>query len=93
MPHVWVDEGVALYDLFDKDFNLVRTDKTIEVTSLMMAAEAADLPIKLVDVPTDCAAEVLENSLILVRPDLMVTWRGNAVPDNPQEIIDRVRGA
>ncbi len=55
--------------------------------------EEADLPIKLVDVPTHCAAEVLENSLILVRPDLMVTWRGNSVPDNPQEIIDRVRGA
>jgi len=93
MPHVWVDEGVALYDLFDRDFNLVRTDKTIEVTSFMMAAREADLPIKLVDVPTHCAAEVLDNSLILVRPDLMVTWRGNLAPDNPQEIIDRIRGA
>jgi hypothetical protein len=31
--------------------------------------------------------------LVLVRPDGHVAWRGDILPDDPQALIDRVRGA
>ena len=37
--------------------------------------------------------ETYERSMVLVRPDGHVAWRGDAVPDNPAAIIDHVRGA
>ena len=36
---------------------------------------------------------VIDDVLLLVRPDQHVAWRGDAVPDNPLGLIDRVRGA
>jgi len=30
---------------------------------------------------------------VLIRPDHHVAWRGNTVPDRPDTILDRIRGA
>ena len=34
-----------------------------------------------------------EADLVLIRPDQYVAWRGNSVPEDPQRLIDLVRGA
>jgi hypothetical protein len=34
-----------------------------------------------------------ERKLVLVRPDGHVAWRGDALPAEPQNLVDRVRGA
>jgi hypothetical protein len=37
--------------------------------------------------------ELYGAGLVLVRPDGHVAWRGNACPDEPMAVIDRIRGA
>jgi len=37
-------------------------------------------------------SEVYGAALVLIRPDLMVAWRSDEVPDDPAVLIDTVRG-
>jgi hypothetical protein len=36
---------------------------------------------------------VYQQSLILVRPDQHIAWRGNSLPVNCEKLIDVIRGA
>jgi hypothetical protein len=47
----------------------------------------------LLDVNGDEAALLYPRKLVLSRPDQHVAWRGDAPPDDPTALIDRVRGA
>jgi hypothetical protein len=38
-------------------------------------------------------ANVYEHSLVLVRPDQHIAWRGDAVPADCEILIDLIRGA
>jgi hypothetical protein len=40
-------------------------------------------PFDVIDVAGRRARELYEHDLLLVRPDLHVVWRGNALPDDP----------
>jgi len=37
--------------------------------------------------------EIYERKFVLVRPDGHVAWRGDAMPENAAEILDKARGA
>ena len=37
--------------------------------------------------------QTYEHDLVLIRPDGHVAWRGDAIPPNANEVIDKVRGA
>jgi hypothetical protein len=51
------------------------------------------MPLKVVDIRDDHARALYQRDLVLVRPDHHVAWRGDTVPDRPDTVIDRVRGA
>jgi hypothetical protein len=36
---------------------------------------------------------IYREKLVLSRPDQHVAWRGNAVPSDPDQLIDLIRGA
>ncbi len=92
-PSLWLNNDMALFDLFDaKGFTLVRfTDQ--DVSALETAATKAGVPLKVVDVRERRAHELYERDLVLIRPDQHVAWRGNVLPKDVESIIDKVRGA
>jgi 2-polyprenyl-6-methoxyphenol hydroxylase-like FAD-dependent oxidoreductase len=90
-PHIWLGEGVSLYDAMGPDYTLLRFDRNVEVGGLLAAAEIRGVPIKLLDVAT--REPVYAEKLVLSRPDQHVAWRGNAAPADPLGLIDRIRGA
>ncbi len=93
-PHVWLDDGAALFDKMGQDFTLLRIgDAPPDGSGIVAAAAAAGLPLEVLTVTEPIVAEVYEASLVLVRPDMMVAWRSNEAPDNPGALIDTVRGA
>jgi hypothetical protein len=72
------------------DFCLLRFDRSVEVASLRAAATLRGVPLTVLDVePT----EEYRHNLVLSRPDQHVAWRGDALPDNPLALIDKIRGA
>jgi hypothetical protein len=90
-----------------RGFSLLRFDKSVDPSALLSAAAERGVPIMLVDivpiVPTDTAssgytraATLYEKKLVLVRPDIIVAWRGDEVPstiDGCLGVIDTIRGA
>jgi hypothetical protein len=89
-PHVWLKDGMSLYDAMGPDFCLLRFDRTAGVDGLTAAAAYRGLPLRVLDVP---AVAPYNQALVLSRPDQHVAWRGDTIPENPLNLVDRVRGA
>jgi len=92
-PHVRLHDGRSLYDAVGRDFTLLRLDHAVDVDPLVEAAARCGLPLTVLDLESDEAGTVYRGSkLVLSRPDQHVAWRGNALPLNPQALIDLVCG-
>lgn len=80
-PHVFLSDGSALYDQFGKHWTLLRfVDEGSVSRDLLEAARKQGAPMVEVDLAAEPLAKKLyERKLVLVRPDMHVAWRGDAV--------------
>ena len=93
-PHAWLADGRSTLDMFGRGFVLLRLgDDPPDASGLAAAAARRGLPLEVFDLPAPEIAALYERKLVLVRPDGMTAWRGDAVPADPQGLIDTVRGA
>ena len=91
-PHVWLADGRSLYDAIGDDYALLRMDPAIDATPLLDAAAVRAMPLRVVDVTGDAARAVYPQALVLSRPDQHVAWRGEALPPDAGQLLDRLRG-
>ena len=92
-PHAWLPDGRSTLDLFGEGFVLLSFKKlSPDVEDLAQAFSARQVPLKVVNIDDREIADLYELSLVLVRPDGHVAWRGDSVVD-PLRIVDIVRGA
>jgi 2-polyprenyl-6-methoxyphenol hydroxylase-like FAD-dependent oxidoreductase len=81
LPHVWLDDGVALHDRIPEGYTLLRLGKTSADTSgLERAMHARGAPFSVLTIDDEAPRAIYGYDLILVRPDLHVVWRGNTAP-------------
>jgi 2-polyprenyl-6-methoxyphenol hydroxylase-like FAD-dependent oxidoreductase len=93
-PHCWLAEGQSTLDLFGAGFVLLRFGTSdVDVESLVAAAEQWQVPLEVIDLDRAEAASLYKASLVLVRPDGHVVWRGDALPEDALALLDHVRGA
>ena len=93
-PHAWLAPGQSTLDLFGHGFVLLRFGAVpVDASALAEAAAARGVPLHVQDIRDEAIAAVYERRLVLVRPDGHVAWRGDALPDGADAVIDRVRGA
>lgn len=93
-PHAWLSDGRSTLDLFGRDFVLLRLgSEAPDAAPLMTAATERGLPLAVADIDQAEVRAAYGRGLVLVRPDGHVAWRGDAPPDKPMALIDRVRGA
>jgi 2-polyprenyl-6-methoxyphenol hydroxylase-like FAD-dependent oxidoreductase len=79
-PHVWLAQGVSLFDRFGLDWTLLRLGPHApDAKPFRAVASAFGLKLRIVDVPDHAVRDLYERDLVLIRPDQMVAWRG----DNP----------
>jgi 2-polyprenyl-6-methoxyphenol hydroxylase-like FAD-dependent oxidoreductase len=88
LPHVWLDDGTPLQDRIPDGYTILKlgNGKT-DARGLEAAIRARGAPVTVLDVPDQAARGVYGHDLILVRPDLHVVWRGNAMPDDAESIV------
>lgn len=93
-PHFWLAPGHSIIDEFGKGFVLLRFGKDAPtVEALEIAARQVGMPLDFVTILDADAARLYERKLVLVRPDGMVAWRADALPNDVVQLVDQVRGA
>jgi 2-polyprenyl-6-methoxyphenol hydroxylase-like FAD-dependent oxidoreductase len=93
-PHAWLADGRSTLDLFGRGFTLLGfgADAT-QAAPLLDAAKRRVVPLAFAAIGELHVAALYERRFVLVRPDGHVAWRGDAMPEDPLAVIDRVRGA
>jgi 2-polyprenyl-6-methoxyphenol hydroxylase-like FAD-dependent oxidoreductase len=92
-PHLWLEDGRSLWDALGPAYTLLRVDPTVETDPLLQAAARQRLPLAIVDVDTDEARRAYTESLVLIRPDTHIAWRGYTCPADADGLVMRLRGA
>jgi 2-polyprenyl-6-methoxyphenol hydroxylase-like FAD-dependent oxidoreductase len=94
LPHLWLPDGASIYDRLGSGFSLLRLSDDADAAPLIESAAARRVPLTVIEPGDQTLEKLYEASLLLVRPDQHVAWRGISI-DRPDAdaIIDRTRGA
>lgn len=93
VPHVWLADGRSLYDALGRGYTLLRFDPSIDVTKIERAAAEQGVPLRVLDLTAQESAGQYPHKLLIARPDQHVAWRGDKLPDAPDDLIALLRGA
>ncbi len=90
-PHVWLDDGSSLYDLFGQGFTLIAKagSDAKDLDQARQEAAARHLPLSIIAADETVGA-AYDHTLTLIRPDQHVAWRGTSWPG--ESLFDLVTG-
>ena len=81
LPHCWVTEGKSLQDLVGPGYTVLRLGRDApDATALVDALRTRGAPVEAREVPDDRLRALYGRGLFLIRPDLHIVWRGDALP-------------
>ena len=80
IPHIWLNDGRAMQDALGDNYNLVDLTGKVDTSALEAAFAAIGTPLDVLRINDPHVAEVYETHLLLLRPDLHIFWRGDALP-------------
>jgi hypothetical protein len=93
LPHLWLPDGVSLYDRLGNGLSLLRLRDDADVGPFIASATARRVPLTVVELRGQTLEKRYDASLLLVRPDQHVAWRGTSMDRaTAGTIIDRIRG-
>jgi 2-polyprenyl-6-methoxyphenol hydroxylase-like FAD-dependent oxidoreductase len=93
-PHLWLNDGRSILDLFGRSFTLLRLGPDApDASGLQRLTAERGMPLSIAAVDDEAALALYERRLVLVRPDGHVAWRGDELPDDAAAVFDRARGA
>ncbi len=90
-PHVWLTPETSILDVFGQGFTLLDFSGQQRGAAWATHAESLGVPLKLVDIDHAGAKSLYGSELVLIRPDMMVCWRGDA-NQNVNTILETVTG-
>ena len=90
LPFAKLADGRPVYDALGPGYTLVRYDSDVAVAPLTDAMRSNGVPFNIVDIPP--AQPPSDHKLILTRTDQHVAWRGDAIPDDPAHLVDKLLG-
>ncbi|HZC57041.1 MAG TPA: FAD-dependent monooxygenase [Xanthobacteraceae bacterium] len=94
LPHVWLEAGtLSVHDRIGDGYTLLRLGRTkADASDLKHAFDTVGAPLSLLDIDSEVVRRVYGFDYLLVRPDLHVTWRGNALPKDSEQLARVVTG-
>ncbi|MRK00459.1 monooxygenase [Aeromicrobium sp. S22] len=94
-PHHWLKDGSSLYDHLGNGFTLLVLND-LDAGELVRRAEARGVPLEVLTVEEPDLAELTvlyETGAALIRSDHHVAWRGDALPDDLDRLLDVITGS
>ena len=92
LPHAWLDPSTSLYDLLGPGLTLLEVRAPAAPATWRRAADERRLPWTTVRSDGSDLLELLGARYVLVRPDHLVAWRGDHLPEDPGMLLGRVLG-
>jgi 2-polyprenyl-6-methoxyphenol hydroxylase-like FAD-dependent oxidoreductase len=95
LPHVWLRDGSAVQDRigYGYGYTLLRLGGAqADTAPLQQAFAALGAPLQVLDIADERPRDVYGYSLLLLRPDMHVVWRGNDAPREPQKLAGLATG-
>src|SRR5262249_4342171 len=93
LPHLWLADGSALHDRIGAGYTLLALGGAGHDThGVERAARELGVPPEVLPVAHPHVRAIYDRDLLLLRPDLHVAWRGNAITDDPAQIVARASG-
>jgi hypothetical protein len=94
LPHVWLKPAeVSVHDRIGDGFTLLRLGRNkADAAGLRTAFGAIGAPFATLDINSEAARHAYGVDYLLVRPDLHVCWRGDALPKDPHPVARVVTG-
>ncbi|MCL3819986.1 FAD-dependent monooxygenase [Aeromicrobium wangtongii] len=94
-PHHWLKDGSSLYDHLGNGFTLLVLGD-LDAGELVRLAESRGVPLQVLTVEEPDLAELTmlyETGAALIRSDHHVAWRGDALPDDLDRLLDVITGS
>ncbi|HEY1504652.1 MAG TPA: FAD-dependent oxidoreductase [Stellaceae bacterium] len=93
-PHAWLADGRSLYDTLGFEFSLLRLGPDApDGAAFAAAAKQRGIPLTIVDRPEKELHDLYAARLALIRPDQIIAWRGDRVPEDVDKLLATVTGA
>ncbi|WCT72189.1 FAD-dependent monooxygenase [Sphingomonas naphthae] len=92
IPHIWLADGRAMQDVMGPGYTLLDLQGKTPTASLETAFADVGAPLDVVRLDNPFVREAYGCGLLLVRPDLHIAWRGDALPIDSRRLVDRVTG-
>jgi hypothetical protein len=93
LPHVWLDDAIALHDRIGNGFTLLNLGESPQsFTGLTEAFASLGAPLDILNLRNAAVRALYKRALILVRPDLHVVWRGNNLPADCKDMVTTALG-
>jgi 2-polyprenyl-6-methoxyphenol hydroxylase-like FAD-dependent oxidoreductase len=89
-PHAWLGDGRSLYDNFGFEFTLLRLGPNPPDAG---GFAHSPVPVTVVHRPEPELRALYGADLVLIRPDQIVAWRGDRVPEDVDKLLAQVTGA
>lgn len=91
LPHVYLSDGVSIHDKLGFYFTLIDFGNT-DTHTFEDAAARLHVPLTVLRIAQSGLRNIYERTLLLVRPDQHVAWRGDEVPRDCTRIIELAIG-
>jgi len=79
VPHVWLKDGRAMQDVLGDNYTLLDLTGACDTAVLEMAFDRVGVPLEVIRLDDAHIRGVYGCSLLLLRPDLHIFWRGEAL--------------
>lgn len=88
-PHAWMPDGCSLFDLFGFEFTLLDLDEAADPLALQRAFDPLAGLVRVLAPGQPGLRALYGRRYVLVRPDQMIAWRGDRLPDQPLSLLGR----
>ena len=92
IPHIWLKDGRAVQDVLGRDFTLLDLQSDAATREAETAFATIGAPLDIVRLDEPHVRNVYGCSLLLLRPDLHIAWRGDRLPDDITTLVTKVVG-
>jgi hypothetical protein len=86
IPHIWLKDGRAMQDVLGDNYTLLDLTGACDTTALEMAVNRIGAPLHVLHLDEPHIRDVYGCSVLLLRPDLHIFWRGEALPAAVDEL-------